>query len=163
MPQTIPAAKQTALRAEARAVIGRSVVPAHKKLLAFLREAAETAVPLTLRLPDSGDAYEVTSMLRAGEEWREHGPAAGGGPPAPDAVELPGGALRVAVVGLVVGLTQVRPGQHRQGGAHEDAHHPRVERAVRPRGDGVDVGRRRRLPRRGRRHGRRQAGHRWRC
>jgi uncharacterized protein (DUF885 family) len=59
MPQTIPTAKQTALRAEARAVIGRSVVPAHKKLLVFLREEYLPGARTSLAaydLPD-GKAY----------------------------------------------------------------------------------------------------------
>ena len=38
MPAVIPAATQAALRAEGAAAIAQAVVPAHKKLLAFLRE-----------------------------------------------------------------------------------------------------------------------------
>lgn len=38
LPATIPAAKQAALRAEAKRVIAEAVVPAHRKLLSFLRE-----------------------------------------------------------------------------------------------------------------------------
>ncbi len=38
LPATIPAAKQAALRAEAKRVIAASVLPAHQKLLAFLRD-----------------------------------------------------------------------------------------------------------------------------
>ncbi|WP_341207695.1 DUF885 family protein [uncultured Sphingomonas sp.] len=38
LPATIPADKQAALRAEAKRVIATAVVPAHQKLLAFLRD-----------------------------------------------------------------------------------------------------------------------------
>jgi uncharacterized protein (DUF885 family) len=38
LPATIPAAKQAALRAEAKRVIAASVLPAHRALLAFLRD-----------------------------------------------------------------------------------------------------------------------------
>lgn len=59
LPSTIPAAEQEKLRAEARAAITGSVVPAHAKLLAFMRGEYEKQARKTLAayaLPD-GKAY----------------------------------------------------------------------------------------------------------
>ena len=59
MPATIPATTQTELRVEARRVIAAAVVPAHAKLLAFLREEYVPGARTTLAayaFPD-GDAY----------------------------------------------------------------------------------------------------------
>jgi uncharacterized protein (DUF885 family)/LDH2 family malate/lactate/ureidoglycolate dehydrogenase len=59
LPSTIPAADQEKLRAEARKLITEGVVPAHVKLLAFMRSEYETGARKTLAaydLPD-GKAY----------------------------------------------------------------------------------------------------------
>jgi len=47
---------------------GELKVRCEMEYLAFLREAAEEAVPLTLRLPDTGDEYEVTFASVRGHE-----------------------------------------------------------------------------------------------
>lgn len=59
LPSTIPAERQEKLRVEARQLITRGVVPAHAKLLAFLRREYEPGARKTLAayaLPD-GEAY----------------------------------------------------------------------------------------------------------
>jgi len=59
LPSTIPAAEQEKLRSEARRLITQGVVPAHVKLLAFMRGEYETGARKTLAayaLPD-GEAY----------------------------------------------------------------------------------------------------------
>nr|KIS34501.1 hypothetical protein TQ38_01140 [Novosphingobium sp. P6W] len=59
LPSTIPAAEQEKLRSEARKLITQGVVPAHVKLLAFMRGEYETGARRTLAayaLPD-GEAY----------------------------------------------------------------------------------------------------------
>jgi uncharacterized protein (DUF885 family) len=59
MPSTIPVAEQQALRAEARAAIEQSVLPAYRKLLAFIRDEYVPKARTTISardLPD-GDAF----------------------------------------------------------------------------------------------------------
>ncbi|TPE64785.1 DUF885 family protein [Sandaracinobacter neustonicus] len=64
MPANIPAAKQAELRAEVVAAINQSVIPAHAKLLAFLRTEYEPGARTTLAaydLPD-GRAYYASKV-----------------------------------------------------------------------------------------------------
>jgi uncharacterized protein (DUF885 family) len=64
MPASIPAAKQAALRADAAAAIREAVVPAHAKLLAFLRTEYEPGARTALAaydLPD-GRAYYASKV-----------------------------------------------------------------------------------------------------
>lgn len=63
-PASIPPAKQAALRAEAAAAIGKSVVPAHAALLKFLRSEYEPGARKALAaydLPD-GKAYYASKV-----------------------------------------------------------------------------------------------------
>ncbi|PZQ58782.1 MAG: DUF885 domain-containing protein [Sphingomonas taxi] len=62
LPATIPAARQAALRAEARRVIAAAVVPAHATLLAFLRDEYIPGARTTLAaydLPDGRAYYQA--------------------------------------------------------------------------------------------------------
>ncbi|PXA93075.1 DUF885 domain-containing protein [Nostoc sp. 3335mG] len=64
MPATIPAATQAALRAQAVQTIDGAVIPAHRRLLAFLREAYLPGARKTLAayaLPD-GRAYYASKI-----------------------------------------------------------------------------------------------------
>ncbi|QDK33184.1 DUF885 domain-containing protein [Sphingomonas sp. IC081] len=81
LPSTIPAAEQEKLRAEARAAITGSVVPAHAKLLAFMRGEYEKQARKTLAayaLPD-GKAYyqskisEFVTLDKSPEEIHQIG------------------------------------------------------------------------------------------
>jgi uncharacterized protein (DUF885 family) len=81
MPSTIPAAEQQALRAEAQAVIGQSVLPAYRKLLGFVRDdyLAKTRTTISAHdLPD-GDAFykaqirEFTTLDLGPEEIHQIG------------------------------------------------------------------------------------------
>jgi uncharacterized protein (DUF885 family) len=59
LPSTIPPGEQEALRAEARAAIGQSVLPAYRKLLGFMRDEYVPKARVTIsarNLPD-GDAF----------------------------------------------------------------------------------------------------------
>jgi uncharacterized protein (DUF885 family) len=66
LPATIPAANQEALRAEARRLIANGVIPAHKRLLAFLRTAYFPGLTKTLAAEayPNGPAY-YRSRIRA--------------------------------------------------------------------------------------------------
>ncbi|PAX09474.1 DUF885 domain-containing protein [Sphingomonas lenta] len=66
LPATIPAATRTALQAEARRVIAAGVIPAHQRLLAFLRTAYFPGLTETLAAEayPSGGAY-YRSRIRA--------------------------------------------------------------------------------------------------
>ncbi|MFC0683455.1 DUF885 domain-containing protein [Novosphingobium clariflavum] len=81
LPSTIPAAEQEKLRAAARAAITGSVVPAHAKLLAFMRGEYEKQARKTLAayaLPD-GKAYyqskisEFVTLDKSPEEIHQIG------------------------------------------------------------------------------------------
>jgi uncharacterized protein (DUF885 family) len=81
MPSTIPAAEQAALRVEGRTAIDQSVLPAYRKLLAFIRDEyvpkARTSVSAR-DLPD-GDAFyraqirEYTTTDKSPEEIHQLG------------------------------------------------------------------------------------------
>jgi uncharacterized protein (DUF885 family) len=76
MPSTIPAAQQAELRAEARKAILESVIPAHRELLAFMREEYLPKTRTTLAaeaLPDGKAFYrqqirEYTTLDLSPEE-----------------------------------------------------------------------------------------------
>ncbi|MFC6622656.1 DUF885 family protein [Novosphingobium panipatense] len=81
MPATIPAAEQERLRAEARTLITQGVVPAHAKLLSFMRGEYEKGARKTLAaydLPD-GKAYyrakiqEFVTLDKSAEEIHKIG------------------------------------------------------------------------------------------
>ena len=66
LPATIPAATQNSLRAEAKAVIANEIIPAHKKLLAFLRTTYFPGLKTDLAAttyPDGAAYYQ--SRIRA--------------------------------------------------------------------------------------------------
>jgi uncharacterized protein (DUF885 family) len=81
LPSTIPAAEQQELRAEGKATIGQSVLPAYRKLLSFIRDEyvlkARTTVSARA-LPD-GDAFyraqirEYTTTEQSPEEIHKLG------------------------------------------------------------------------------------------
>jgi uncharacterized protein (DUF885 family) len=81
MPSTIPAAKQEALRAEGRAAIEQSVLPAYRRLLGFIRDEYIPKARTTISardLPD-GDAFyraqirEYTTTDKSPEEIHQLG------------------------------------------------------------------------------------------
>ncbi|MBL8962315.1 MAG: DUF885 family protein, partial [Gemmatimonadetes bacterium] len=83
MPATIPSAERDALRAEARAVIRETIVPAYTTLLAFMRQEylprARTALAATT-LPDGEAFYQsqiekFTTLTLTAAEIHEQGKA----------------------------------------------------------------------------------------
>lgn len=67
-PGDRPSVLTVATLAKLHGVRGELKLRCEPDILAFLRDAAEEALPLTLRLPDSGDEYEVTFASVRGHE-----------------------------------------------------------------------------------------------
>lgn len=63
-----PSVLSVATLSKVHGIRGELKLRAEPDMVAFLRDAAERALPITLRLPDSGDEYEVTFASVRGHE-----------------------------------------------------------------------------------------------
>lgn len=68
MSQQLPSVLSVATLTKVHGIRGELKLRAEPDMVAFLRDAAEEALPITLRMPDSGDEYEVTFASVRGHE-----------------------------------------------------------------------------------------------
>ena len=67
-PSERPSVLSVATLTKLHGVRGELKLRAEPGMVEFLRDAADEALPITLRMPDSGDEYEVTFASVRGHE-----------------------------------------------------------------------------------------------